>query len=335
MEIKQFFRIKICLTLVSATFFLGSCTNEDIKTAEKFGLLSAELSAANTRISADIYGSCTRWAILFGNDTPRSRSQMQTVIKDCDEYRQNAEKAKLAGGILIGYVKAIGELATEDSAGFNQRFAEIEESLNSLAFDKNVPTPTAEDPNKISTIKVKFNDSAVKAGVKIAEFITNLIIRDFRRENLKTAIVCTSDSIEEYSEELASFFEDHYVNYLLDREIDKLAEVRGYDKAEDQLLKKEIQDIVELKKGGSAYVILIQSTAQFHNRLKLIFNDDQNELSIEQNKECDEYFAFNSSPSYLSNQAISLNELDRASKALDNYINEISPLLAQINKKSK
>ena len=92
--------------------------------------------------------------------------------------------------------------------------------------------------------------------------------------------------------------------------------------------------IINLKEDGSAYVTLIQSTAKFHNRLKLIFNEDKDELSPEQNRECNEYFASNYLKS-LTKHKISLNEFEQVSITLRDYIDEISLLLAQINRESE
>ena len=54
---------------------------------------------------------------------------------------------------------------------------------------------------------IKINENARKAGVKIADFIINLRVRYFRRDNLKLAIVCTDKDIQEYSANLSSFID--------------------------------------------------------------------------------------------------------------------------------
>ena len=335
------------MALIPITLLIASCENDDIKMAEEFGQTSATLSAANTKISADIYDSCTRRALLFGNNNFKSREQMKEALKVCDElYKPNAIRTKLAGGVLIGYVKAIGELATDDRAGFNQRFTAIEQSLNNLQFQKD----TQDETGNPTTITVGLEANAVNAGIRIADFISNLIVLDFRRENLKPAIVCTSKPIQDYSEQLAEFVNSYYVDYTLNQEIDKLTEVRGFEKAEDKLLKQEIQAITNLKKEGSAYVTALESTGKFHNRLKFIFNNGQDELSTEQEIECDKYLnpdikearypndkkeTYNSSSSSVLHHKISFYELKQVNVALEEYINEVTPLLAQINKKSE
>lgn len=357
---KSFSRIKIALALVPISMMLGSCRNDDLKTAEQFGLLSAGLEAANTKVSADIYNSCVRTASWFSQGTFKSRERMQEQLKVCDElYRPNAGRANIAGGVLVNYVKSVGELATEDTAGFNQQFTKIGEALAKLEFST-------------STGTAKLEQNTINTGVKIATFLTNLILGDFQRRNLKAAIVCTDADIQTYADGLADFFDKYYVNDLLDEEIDKISEHYGFygtrlnnivnalfDNSGDPQIfaslqekqmkleqdeRAEIDKVVIKKNEGAAYVTAIQTTAEFHTKLKRIFNNDKDQPSRQQQSKCQKFFKQNNSsrtasdkirPTALLSQDLSPSELAQVRKVAKEYISEVSPLLAAINQKSE
>ena len=207
------------------------------------------------------------------------------------------------------------------------------------------------DDNGIPVIEtVGLEPNAVNAGVRVANFISNVIVLDFQRKNLKSAIVCTSESIQDYSENLAEFIDEYYVNDTLNQEIDKLSEVRSFEAAQDKAFKQEIRDVIDLKTEGANYVSTIRSTAKFHNRLKLIFNNGEDKLSAEQQIECNKYFepannkthSLNdqeeekySVPSSFLDQKISSYELNQVNIAVKDYIKEVTPLLSRVKEKSK
>jgi hypothetical protein len=268
----------------------------------------------------------------------------------CDSlYRPNSENTEIAGSVLVNYVAAVGNLATENDTGFTPQFTKISEALG-----------------KINVNGITINENARTAGVQIADFITNLLVRDFRRRNLKVAIVCTDQDIQEYSTSLSSFIDSSYVDFLLDKEITQINENYGFyigqvnrillelsgseDNPQDfkaiqerQTLleaeeRAEVNKAIELKKEGSAYVAAIRATAEFHGKLKRIFNEDREELSSEQIQKCNEYRSNNESLSVqntdkeddFSNQEITVSELKQAKKAAKEYIDKVTPLLNEI-----
>ena len=350
MSNRKLIRLKILLALIPISFVLGSCENEDLETAKSFGELSQKLETANKAISADIYASCTRAATWEALGTSASRENMREQLDVCDRlFLPNSQNTEIAGSVLVNYVAAVGNLATENDNGFTSQLNEISEALGNL------------DINGI-----KINENARTAGVQIADFITNLLVRDFRRRNLKVAIVCTDQDIQEYSASLSSFIDSSYVDFLLNREITQINENYGFyigqvnrrlrelsgteDNPQDfkaiqerQTLleaeeRAEVNKVIERKKEGSAYVATILSTADFHSKLKRIFNEDQEELSSEQIQKCNEYHSNKESLSSQNtdkednfwNQEISISQLKQVKKVAQEYINEVTPLLNEI-----
>jgi hypothetical protein len=345
-------QVKVLLALIPFSFILGSCQKEDLSAAEKFGDLALSLEKANEKISDDIYGSCTRNANWVALGTAASRRNSQERLAVCDQtYLPNSKNTKIAGSVLVDYVAAVGNLATEKNADFTPQLNKISGALGRLDIDAKTRT----------------------AGVKIAEFITNLLVRDFRRDNLKVAIVCTDPDIQEYSAKLSNFIESSYVRgespespSLLDQEIAeiqdnygfyigevnrrlvKLSESQEYIQdfktlVEEQTLleaqqRAEVSKVIERKKDGSDYVEAIRTTAEFHGKLKLIFNNNREELSSAQIKKCNEYRSNSASARVENtnqednswNQKITASELNQAQKVAKEYINKITPLLKEI-----
>ncbi|MBN3879182.1 MULTISPECIES: hypothetical protein [unclassified Nostoc] len=358
LEKTTFLKIKIFLTLIPASLVLSSCTSSDIKTAKGFGDASNALEQLNTAVADDIYNSCTRSSTWLALGTSETRQNMRDAIKDCDTmFRPNSVRTKIAGEVIVEYVGAIGSLATEDRNTVKTEFEEIGTALQGLKVKtKNSPP-------------FQFKQNTIDTGVNIATFLTNLFLGNFRRKNLKAAIVCTDKDIQTYSAGLASFIDELYVKALLDDEIDSITRYFGayrspltdktnlllnsdspevFTSLQDTQLKRdrdmqdEISKVISKKNTGAAYVTLIQTTAAAHADLKRIFNDGKDNLSPELTAKCNKYFARNSSniitmktPGTDSlNQEISQSELEQIRKVAKAYNSKVMPLLAHIKQQS-
>ncbi|WP_392479315.1 hypothetical protein [Nostoc sp. C110] len=338
-------KIKVLLALIPFSFILGSCQKEDLSAAKSFGDLSQSLAIANETISADIYASCARSATWEALGTQQSRINSKERLDKCDEiYLPNSQNTEIAGSVLVNYVAAVGNLATENDNGFTPQLNKISDGLGKLDIDENART----------------------AGVKIADFITNILVKDFRRDNLKITIVCTDQDIQKYSASLSDFIESSYVKALLNEEITQIHENYGFyiSEVNKRLLKlsnpeddlqdfnalqtqqtlleaeerAEITKVIERKKQGSAYVSAIRSTAEFHRKLKRIFNKDREELSSDQIQKCNKYRSKKESLSFQNtekeydvwNQEITTSELKKAKKVTKEYIDKVTPLFNEI-----
>jgi hypothetical protein len=350
-------RIKIILTLIPASLVLGSCTSSDIKAAKGFGDTSNALAQLNISVADDIYNSCARSSNWIARGTANTRQNMRDTIKTCDTiFRPNSVQTKIAGGLLVEYVGAIGALATEDRNTVKTRFEEIGTALEGLKVQAGN-----------STFQLQKN--TIDTGVNIATFLTNLFLSDFRRQNLKSAIVCTDKDIQNYSSGLGIFIDELYVKALLDDEIDSVTRYFGgyrsplTDKTNmlldsgspevftslqetqlkrDQDLRIEISKVVDKKNIGATYVSLIQATAAAHADLKRIFNDGNDGLSTELTAKCNRYFAKNNnsrvsiktSDTDFLDQEISQSELEQIRKVAKAYTSKVTLLLARAKQHS-
>lgn len=335
-------KIKVYLALIPASLVLVSCTNSDINTAQEFSAASNALQQLNTDVAKDIYNSCIRSNTWLAKGTSGSRQNMRDALKICDkEFRPNSVRTEQAGRILVEYFKAIGALATEDRNAVKTRFEGIGTELQAL---KGLKPDT------------------IKTGLNITTFLSNLILSDFRRENLKTAVVCTDNDIQIYSTGLSNFIDELYVKELLDEEIDSVMRYSGGYRSpltnktnllleagspevftslqeiqlkRDQTLRTEISKVIDKKNTGSAYVTLIQATATAHADLKRIFNNGKNNLSPELTAKCKEYTNRKINDVTFLKQEISQSELVQVKEVAKAYAKKITPILASIKGQSK
>lgn len=337
------------ILFTSMPLILSSCRSKKLEAAQEFGSLAQNLNASNQKISKDIYGSCARsatWESLGGlESSDRSKDQLDA----CNEsFLPNSMRAENASQVLIDYGLAIGSLAT-DSGDFNTQFSAISDALGNLSVNG-----------------ITINENVRNAGVGIANFITNLLVRGIRQKNLKLAIICTDSDIQEYSTGLSKFYQDSYVDFLLDKEVEQINEYYGFyvtqvnkklsnladtnnDRYADfELIQKrqttleaeqreKIAEVAERKEDGAAYVSLINSTASFHGKLKRIFNDNKSEIPLKLEKKCEEYRTSNEELVVYENleekrkfETITIPEMAKAYYAMNEYITEIKPLISEI-----
>jgi hypothetical protein len=339
--------IKLLLILIPASLALHGCTNRDLKAARSLGEVAENLELLNDSVALDIYDSCVRSATWLNRDTSVTGQNIREGLRNCDTlYRPSADRTRIAGDLLVEYVTAIGQLA-EDSGqkeSVRTQFEAIGESLSSLQ------VPTGED----LTVQF-FPVNTIDTGVNIATFLTNLLLSDFRRSRIKLAVVCTDEDIQSYSADFISFIDELYSQEQLNDEIDSITRfylqtnllsdvvtqplpadhVAGIQDTQDRRnaeLRAELLKVTERKNTASAYVNAIRETATTHAKLKRIFNDGKDELSIEQTAKCNRYFAADTvSLKTSGDEAIesefSPAQLIQIRAVVDEYITRIQPLL--------
>jgi outer membrane murein-binding lipoprotein Lpp len=352
--------IRILSVLIPTALILTSCSNSDLRAAQKFSELSAELEKLNSEVAQDIYDSCARSATwLAQGSAAGTRQNLRDGLKDCDTlFRPNAVRLEMAGQLLVGYVGAVGQLATEDREAVRTAFSEIGDALKEL----NVPAATSSFRLNGSDQSFQFNQRTIETGVEIATFITNLLQNDFRRRNLRAAIVCTDQDIQSYATDLSRFIDELYVQALLDDEIDSVTRYFGSyrspltdttnrlldsgfpevfttlqetQRRRDRELREEVSKVVDRKRAASNYVMLIRETATAHADLKRIFNNGKDEVSPEMTAKCNKYFGKASEGKAdmkelereFPNRELSPSELAQVKQVGVTYIEKVSSLL--------
>ncbi|MBW4515041.1 MAG: hypothetical protein KME11_07440 [Timaviella obliquedivisa GSE-PSE-MK23-08B] len=343
--------IKLFLILISTSLALSSCTNRDFKIAQALSEEAERLNELNENVSLDIYNSCVRSNNWLNRDTSQTGQNIRDGLEQCDQiYRSNSDRARIVGQLLVGYVEAIGELTVGREEEVQAKFESIGASLKELRVETGNST-------------LQFTDDTINTGVNIATFLTNLLLTDFRRRNIKVAVVCTDPDIQSYSMGFTSFIDEIYMQGQLDDEIDSITryylqtnllsdvitqplspesapELQNTQDRRNAELRDELLKVTDRKNTASTYINLIQATAATHANLKRIFNDGKDEISPEQTAKCNRYFAQDETKTNMKavetdfpNQEMSQFELEQARKEVDAYIERVTPLLESLDLK--
>lgn len=343
--------LKVLLAVVPISILVVSC-DEDLNAAKEFGLMAAEFQDSTSKLSADVYNSCMRKTQFYTLDTLGSQQVQEKEVENCNEFNKpTAAKAAIANKVMVDYMVAIGELASDNVVDFNSSLDAIGEALNSIT-----ATPGGAP---------LLNKSNVDAGIDIAGFVINLFKKQFQRSELKSAILCTDDSVQAYSQGLISVFQDGYINNILELERNRINDhyntkaatyreylkgdadfpplrgFRDYEPIErkldniEQEKRKEMNEFLEIKDAASAYVSVINKTALAHAKLKGVFDKDESE-AFQSKSVCEKkYFTADSNTNYLASpnnlNQISRKELRQINKIASEYSKEVKPLLKKIN----
>lgn len=187
---RNFKRVRAIVAFVPFALLLNSC-GRDFPSVQKLGKMTTTLEVSSSKLADDIYNSCiTRTKYISFLTAPGSSGSFplrEGEEKKCDESNRPAVKnVKDANTVLIQYLKTLGKMASGDTGSFDKNFDELGESL------KKLQVPQANSKAFI------LDSSDVNAGISIAKFITNAFTREFRREKLKQAILCTDKDIQTY-----------------------------------------------------------------------------------------------------------------------------------------
>ena len=326
----------IFLALVPSSLMLISCGDtSDLKGAEKYGLMAAEFEASTTKLADDIYNSCIRRAQYISLQAPRNDTIQEQAIQDCNDLnRPQAANAKKANQVLINYMVAVGQLASDNTVKFNESLVNISNALNGLNIEA-----------------IKLNKEQVDVGIGIATFFIDWVTREFRRGNLKEAIVCTDDSIQTYSKGLTNVFQKGYIDGILEQESESIRRyyedyatvMRQRDaidrefRALEQEKFQAINASLKRRDAAYAYLAIINKTAEVHGGLKEIFAGNE---ALPTPAECEQYLAVkdenNTSQSssvdnWEEKEKLTPSELQQVSKISAQYKEEVMPLIRQLD----
>ena len=318
-------KIPKILSLLPLALLIGSC-GANFENLEKFGLTSAVIQDSSAKMAEDIYQSCLRQAkyIPFGG-LSEAIEKREEEEKNCAQELPSVEAVTNANLVLISYVRAIGQLASNDTVSFEKDLDALENSFKNL-----------------NTTSIALKEDQVSAGLKIARFIFNEFIAQFQRENLQDAILCTNQPIQEYVPGLVSIVEKFYIDGIL--QIERLNIDRYYQKftptseQSSQLLAlftleqsyiKEVDALNKRKEAADAYIEILKQTAQTHQKLKNEFNQPiRTEKEIEDL--CQKYFSENGDTQPSQTSLPSPKQLKRINEIVMEYQNEITPLVQKL-----
>lgn len=345
MKILRFYKL-FTFTSISLVCFATSGCGAGLEEVEEFGTTSAAVKVASDNIAEDIYNSCERKAkkyqessIIFPN--ARVFNLIQKNLADCEDLRSDEQIIKDANAILVDYMVNLGRLASNDTVSFDRNLDQLRGALQGARTSLEIPL-TGE---QFTLPEEQFN-----AGLTIVEFIFDRLTLKFRRDNIKRAILCANNEIHLYKEGLNSIVQDYYIEGTLKEEISALD---GYytdfvtnpgeqsAKLEPHIFRRDyvedLEIIIQKKRAGEAYIALINTTADTHNKLKDEFNDE-NKTDKQLVEDCEKDLAEDVANADIQKDVVvegdsfSPAEIKRIEKILVRHHEQIQPLLLQIEK---
>ncbi len=326
--------------------------------------MTTTLEQASSSMADDIYNSCiTRTKYIPFWEVPNSSRSSQLQLreqqeKNCDEYNKPASIAlKDANALLIDYIKALGKLASGDTVSFDKNFTALGKSLKNLKVLRAEGKPFS------------FNSSNIDAGISIARFITNAITREFRREKLKQAILCTDKDIQTYIGEVATssvknsaseqpatggliaLTQEGYVDGILQAEekqirnyflvytktIEYSSNRRDIDFIElERIYNNAIDSLRDRRAAAQNYVEILHTIAQMHTKLRAEFQDEgKDRMSEEQLKGyCQDVFTSKADKAANKEKVVTYapEKLRRVEYIISEYTKTLEPLIKKLDK---
>ncbi|WP_144051024.1 hypothetical protein [Calothrix sp. PCC 6303] len=293
--------------LVPLALMLGGCSGSslDIEAAKNLSKIGQKADIAFEKIANDLYQSCLRTA----NYTPLQSSTTEGINqarvnaeKSCSEDEQreqsslngvnrktNSKEASLALNngnlIIISYLTALGQLASDDLINYDPELNSIQDSL-------------VEIPG--------IQTDVVDAGTAIARFLFRVFSEQERRSTLKDAVLENDRSLRFYIDGFSEGIIKGYINGALETEeiaVDNYyrqylgnlintvnsSNVEGIgvvlrDKTIvelDREWKNTRLEIVEKQKIAEEYIEILKRIAKDHHEIKEIYQKDKNPSSTE------------------------------------------------------
>jgi hypothetical protein len=319
----------------------GCGTSSAIKSAQEFGSLSEQFEDNTNKLANDIYDSCIRRVRYIQMDDPVSNDARDEALKQCEELNKPAsEQARDANRVMIDYMRAVGELASDNIVSFDDQFTKIEESLNNFSI------PTGSGTN------VSLPEGFAKTGVKIANFIFSWAAKSYREGTLREAITCTDEPVQTYTSGLKYAFQEGYINGLLQQELFRvnsyyndyaalLRARKGTDQEFRDLQKESfdaIQPVLQKRNAALSYIEIIDATANAHADLAKLFLKHRNPPA---DSVCQAYFGADQTNKALSSKtqksfnnadsALTVEELTEVKQIATDYQKEVEPLLSRMS----
>ena len=281
MVIKKYLLILMAPTTL---LFNGCGTPLEIQAVQKYAEFQTQSAELFPKIADDVYKSCIRQLDYINLNR-------QTIDKDRDAREaicNNSETGSVAlkkaytqtHNVIHEYLVALGALAADELTNFDAEINAVGESIQRLP-------GLGEDQKK----------DAISAGTGLARLLFKAFTNDYRRGELKEAIVTADPSLTTLVVALDTSIKNHFINGLLETERGSLDsyykllinpifnQEEGQDVAIRQYVTEELrsnwsekQEIIREKQDlASDYLTLLKGIACDHSSLKNLFLDKGNE----------------------------------------------------------
>jgi hypothetical protein len=335
------FKKNIALPLVSLTLMFQGCTQEDLKEVEALAPTVVQIEQLGKEVMDDFYGSCERdeRLSLRTNELLEIYSQDFApilIVRSCEPFRERAYRGNQLNSVLANYIKNLVRLASNETVTFTQDLEALGASVASSAeaFDATI------------------GQEALNESVNLADSLLNIWSANFRREQLTGIIICTDDSVAQFTSLLSEAIQDTYIDGLLNDERESIYEqiqveyngiyrelqagqinVDAFSSQNRELenrFNELYEDSVERQEKANSYQSILNSTMETHHSLAVLFKRGMTESEVR--VLCDNYFSDGSIDGQEAKELpeVTAQQLSKAQEILDQHIKDISEIIEDI-----
>lgn len=290
---------KFLLSSCSLIVLTGCSTPQDFAAVNSFAKVSDKLEASFPSIAEDLYASCLRTAsytVLNLTNVGGILASRKEAEKKCDtNYEGVGESLAEANGLLIGYMRGLGEIATDGTVSYTNNSDRIAKGLTGAGLDS----------------------TQVQAGQSIFNILLKAATEGYRRDQLKKLIVEYDKDVQSMTVGLKTIIGDKYLGTTLvskeksvlglekkalDLYFEGYIEERAIDaKSQKKVLSAEVfsfetrwkseQDALRIRKEKAAlYVAILDRISAGHKKLFILFSDSKSGVKTTacRAKECEQ-----------------------------------------------
>ncbi len=338
LSLRRLAYIHSTINLALLTLLVGGC-GQDLSAVKTFGETAGKVKEASQEISQDIYNSCLRSLNYIPlNDPNNIFTERDKAEEKCNRENQpSADSVIEANRILLTYIETLGKLADNNLASPKENLTNLGESL------KNLKVPLDNGQN------FQLKEADVNAGIQIINFLSNAITKEFRRKQIKRAVLCTNSDIQQYISGLKTIFQNGYIDGILPVEelrirsyyttvINDLklqrASALDFDGLKDKIT-RDTQLVQDKKMNAKNYIEFLNSTAITHQNLyKIFLGKDKSQISSpELTKLCSDFFTVPPDQQPANSKTIlKSDEIKNAREVILKYKANIEPLFGKHNR---
>lgn len=201
-------RILITVGFLTLTILTVSCV--ELKEIREFSELAGSVGERFPVLATDLYDSCAnqqRYIVLqkhdfrfdkLGDLNDESNAEMVEALKQCELYNSERERLIKANGILVAYMKTMGDLAADDLTNF----------------DKNI-----DGFGKAVTSAKLLNDAQSTALMNLGKFLSHIATEGYRRKKLKEVIKTTNGDVQVATSALSDIVQKNYILQLQNEQL--------------------------------------------------------------------------------------------------------------------
>lgn len=338
---KKLSKIIILISTTIAAGILSSC--RDYSEVKKLGDTWETIEKTAGIISNDFYQSCLRKsrypasARIFGLTDYFNVVREEKQKCDSNDY-PTSQNMLTAYKTYSSYLKKLSELADENTGAItSEQQSELQSAISNLfgqLGNTGVTVPTSLSEN-------------IGAGTNIIAVIFGFIGDNIRQNALAPTIFCTDDEIKKYSNGLSTLSSTVYINQLRIERGALESHITNFTPVTDgrlsvletsalfnmeNVLVSRISDLDERAMIARNFAKVLDATANAHTELKELFKDDINLKEGEESfcKNYEKEAAKNASKKKKANIQISPKKAIHAAKILNDYNQDIQPIIKQI-----